>query len=126
MAKKISISPAEWEVMQPLWRRAPLELSELIAGLPQDRPRSHQIIRTMLLRLEKKGAVTVDRSEKNFKYSPAVSQEICVSEEVAHFLSRVFDGSASGLVLSLAKSGQLSKKERAEILHIIESIEEEE
>lgn len=123
--KKISISPAEWEVMQILWDGSPLEIGDIQAKLSSDRNRSHQIIRTMLLRLEKKGAVLIDKTNTRFQYAPLCTREQCIEAETKHFLSRIFEGSASGFVLSLAQSGQLTKKERAEILQIIESMEDE-
>jgi BlaI family penicillinase repressor len=122
MMKRINISEAEWKVMQTLWQNAPLELKDIKAHLTDTPDWSNTTVRTLLMRLVKKGAVLTDKSAGVFKYSPALPKSECVLHETKSFLQRIYHGSAAQFIASLAQHGALSEKERKEIIRIISHI----
>lgn len=58
MTEKLpQISEAEFEVMQIIWDKAPINTNEIVGLLSAASDWSPKTIQTMLIRLEKKGAV---------------------------------------------------------------------
>lgn len=71
MNKKLpQISEAEFEVMQIIWDKAPINTNEIVGLLSAASDWSPKTIQTMLIRLEKKGAVTHEKEGRVYVYSP--------------------------------------------------------
>lgn len=120
---KYNISEAEWKVMECLWKKDSLTLKQISEELT-DTKWSYTTIRTMVTRLMEKGAIAADKSStSNFKYYAVAPEKECKLEETRSFLKRVFDGSISTMVATLAKQETLSKEEVAELKRIIENME---
>lgn len=122
MQKNLNISESEWKIMKVLWEKPNLTLKEIAENL-SDSDWSYTTIRTLVTRLAEKGAVNADKSANNFLYSPAISESECKRKEVSRFLSRVFDGSVSMLVSTLARDSDLTEEEQKELMNIIEKID---
>ena len=120
--KNITISESEWKVMRVLWEKPNLTLRDITASLGET-DWSYTTIRTLVTRLLEKGAISADKSSSNFKYYPAVAEDVCKLKEMNRFLSRVFDGSVSMLVSTLTKDSNLTEKEQKELMNIIEKID---
>jgi BlaI family penicillinase repressor len=122
---KYNISEAEWKVMECLWKQDSLTLKQISEELTNTKW-SYTTIRTMVTRLMEKGAIAADKSSTaNFKYYAVAPEKECKLEETKSFLKRVFDGSISTMVATLAKQETLSKEEVAELKRIIENMEGE-
>ena len=106
MEQQLSISESEWRVMKIVWSNSPQTL-----------------IQTYLARLVKKGALTTKRQGKGYLYYPAVSESECQLAESRSFLSRVYDGSLSKMVMGFVKNGNLSSDELHELKSLIEQQE---
>lgn len=120
---KYNISEAEWKVMECLWRNDSLTLKQISEEL-KDTKWSYTTIRTMVTRLMEKGAIGADKSSTaNFKYYALAPEKECRLEETKSFLKRVFGGSLSTMVATLAKQETLSKEDVAELKKIIENME---
>ncbi|WP_139903037.1 BlaI/MecI/CopY family transcriptional regulator [Clostridium thermarum] len=120
---KYNISEAEWKVMECLWKNDSLTLKQISEEL-KDTKWSYTTIRTMVTRLMEKGAIGADKSStSNFKYYALAPEKECKLEETRSFLKRVFGGSISTMVATLAKQETLSKEEVAELKKIIENME---
>ncbi|HZJ82373.1 MAG TPA: BlaI/MecI/CopY family transcriptional regulator, partial [Clostridia bacterium] len=121
--KDYSISEAEWEIMKVLWDQSDITLSDIVKDLG-DRNWSYSTIKTLLRRLVDKGAVDVDKSVANsFVYKAAVKEQDCKVKEANNFLQRVFDGSISMFVSTLARESDLTKEERDELIEMINRME---
>ena len=128
--KTVKISEAEWSIMQVLWDGCEqsgrgMTLGEIVAQLADTRGWSNTTIRTLIIRLSEKGAVSIDKTTGVYKYTPNTSRNDCVRSEVDCFIDRVFAGSAYNLMASLVKEGKFSDGERQEIIRILKDIEEE-
>jgi BlaI family penicillinase repressor len=113
------ISEAEWEVMEVLWRRSRLTSLEVVQQLNHRKEWKDQTIRTMLSRLIQKGVVGYTAEGRVYRYRPLVSREKCVQQVSQSFLERVFEGTASSLVLHFVKNNRLSDKDMAELKAIL-------
>lgn len=122
MPEKSGISESEWKVMEALWQQPGASLSQVVDALSAT-GWSYSTIKTLLGRLVAKGHVTAQRQGKNYNYFPG-SENDCRAEAAHNFLSRVFGGSVSALVASLAKQENLSEQEKTELQNLINNMEE--
>ena len=122
MEKQLSISESEWRVMKIIWNDCPQSLPEILDRL-KETGWSKTTIQTYLARLVKKGALSTKRQGKGYLYYPAVSESDCQLAESRSFLSRVYDGSLSRMVMGFVKSGELSQEELNELKSLIDQPE---
>ena len=127
--KTVKISEAEWSIMKVLWdgcenSERGMTLGEIVARLSETSDWSNTTIRTLIIRLAEKGAVDIDKTTGVYKYTPRTSKEDCVKSEVESFIERVFDNSTYKLMASLVRAGRLTDKEKKDIIHILNEIED--
>ena len=108
--------------MKIVWSNSPQTLPEILDRL-KETGWSKTTIQTYLARLVKKGALTTKRQGKGYLYYPAVSENDCQLAESRSFLSRVYDGSLSKMVMGFVKSGNLSLEELNELKSLIDQQE---
>jgi len=120
MPKARSISEAEWKIMQLLWRQAPQPAYDLAQTLERTDGWNQRMVKTLLNRLLRKGAVGFKTYKNLYLYYPRVSEEACVMEESESFLQRVFDGSLSLMLVHYARNKKLSKSEINALKKIID------
>lgn len=108
--------------MKIIWNHAPQTLSEILYQL-RGTDWSKTTIQTYLARLVKKGALFTKRQGKGYLYYPAVSESDCQLAESRSFLSRVYDGSLSKMVMGFVKSGDFSPEELQELKSLIDQQE---
>lgn len=118
MEQQLSISESEWRVMKIIWSSPPQTLPEILDKL-KGSDWSKTTIQTYLARLVKKGALSTKRQGKGYLYYPAVSESDCQLAESRSFLSRVYDGSLSKMVMGFVKNGNLSNEELNELKSLI-------
>lgn len=118
MEQHISISESEWQVMKIIWSHSPRTLPEILDSLRQS-GWSKTTIQTYLARLVKKGALYTTRRGKGYLYYPAISESDCQLAESHDFLSRIYDGSLSKMVMGFIQSGTLSSGELHELKQLI-------
>ena len=113
------ITDAELEVMEVLWTDAPLTAAEVAERTPEARGWSLQTVKTLLSRLEAKGAVDHRRDGRRFLYSPAVARQAYVARESRRLVDRLFGGRITPLVAHLADSDALTEDDIEEIERLI-------
>ena len=117
---KINLSDSEWKLMNRLWDRAPMTITELTAALRADTGWTKNTIITMLSRLEAKGAVRYEEGGRAKQYYPTVDQEDAARAETESFLSKVYGGSLGLMVSNLVESHALTEADIAELSAILE------
>lgn len=103
-----------------------MTLGEIAAELADTTDWSTTTIRTLVIRLSEKGAVSVDKTSGIYKYKAVALKSECIKSEIESFLKRVFDNSAYNLISSLVKQGKITEKEKKDIIAILSDIEENE
>ena len=113
------ISGAEWQVMEALWRKQPLTANEVIEALGVRTNWKPNTVRTLLARLVKKGALKVESEGNRFLYTPRFRREQHVSDESDSFLTRIFCGTAKGLLVHFVESGKLTEADLNELRKVL-------
>ena len=86
---KIDLSNSEWKLMNRLWQKPPMTITELTAAMKEETGWSKNTIITMLSRLEAKGAVRHEEGRRAKQYFPAVGREDAIEAETETFLDKV-------------------------------------
>jgi predicted transcriptional regulator len=123
MRKRISISDAESQVMEVLWRQpASLPAEEVVAALAVERDWQEATVKTLLNRLLKKGAVSARKDGRRYLYSSVLTRDEWVTSESSGLIDRLFGGRLSPLVAHFGKQHKLSKEELDELSRLIEAM----
>ena len=121
--KQISLTEAEWSVMECLWEKSPRTGRETVAWLEQKMGWTRSTTLTMLRRLEAKGAVAGDASREPKTFCPLIAREEVAVRETENLLDRAYKGSLSLLVSSLTKKQSLPQKEIDELYALLKEME---
>ena len=113
------ISQAEFEVMDVIWKYAPISTNE-VDRLSHEKQWSPKTIQTMLSRLEKKGVITHKKESRIFVYSPIIPKEAYREAEGKTFLSRFFDGALKQMVVSFLDDDTLTSDDIDELQAILD------
>ena len=126
MMDPVSVSNSELEVMKLLWERAPQSAPELVEKLQESCGWEENTIRTLLMRLVKKGAVEQNGRKRNYTYAPLISCDEYREEASGRLLGQIFDNSPGALVNFFVRKGKLSAEEVAELRQLLEEAEQHE
>lgn len=117
------LTPAEWNVMECLWEESPRTVMQMVAELKERVGWAKSTSTTMISRMEKKGLIYCNETEKPKHYFPAVLRENAVAQETKSFLNRVFRGSV-GLMMNAAVQHQdLTQEEVDQLYAILQKVE---
>lgn len=120
----VSLTAAEWNVMECLWDHSPRTGREAVQWLEERMGWNRSTTLTLLRRLEEKGAVAGSAESGVKTFRPLVRREDAALQETEHFLSRVYKGSLSLMVSSLTKKQALPQQEIDELYAILKELEE--
>lgn len=122
--KNITLTNAEWSVMECLWEASPKTGREITDQLERAEGWNRSTTLTLLSRLETKGAVISDTDGRKKTFSPLLRREDAALHEAEDFLSRVYKGSLSLMVSSLTKKKALPKEEIDQLYAMLKKLEE--
>lgn len=111
MKEKINISDAELELLKELWQVPALTARQLTDRLLARTDWSEPTIKTLLLRLLQKNAVSRTREEKVFVYRALLGQEQYRYLAGRSLLDRLFNGIAGDFLTCLVKNEKMSAEE---------------
>jgi BlaI family transcriptional regulator, penicillinase repressor len=120
----VSISDAEWQVMNVVWDGPPLTAKEAISKLEGSARWAPATIKTMLHRLVKKGVLSYQLQGNRYVYRANARRRDCVNQASRSFLERVFDGESAPLLAHFLRSSKLSADEIAQLRQILETKEQ--
>ncbi|WP_176012540.1 BlaI/MecI/CopY family transcriptional regulator [Victivallis sp. Marseille-Q1083] len=121
--ERIKISDAELEVMKALWDKSPQTLPEIVGNVQRENSWEGVTIKTLLLRLLKKEAVSQEGERRSYQYSPRISREEYLKEASNKFLRDTFQDTPGALLSFFVKERRLSSEELSELKAIIEEAE---
>ena len=93
------LPPRERQIVDLLYEHGAMAVAEICEALP-DRL-SGSAVRAMLQRLERKGYVQREDSERGFVYSPAVADSVARKSALSEVVRVFFNGSAAGAATAL-------------------------
>ncbi len=120
------ISDAELEIMKVVWakNKEPSLFAELTDELAaKGRPWQKNTLITLLNRLVNKGFLKAKKIGRRNEYTPLVSEAEYQTAQTKHFLEKLYEGSASGLVATLISGDLLTDEEYGELRQMLEKDE---
>jgi predicted transcriptional regulator len=117
------LTDAELEIMHVVWELSGGTVRQVHERLNQQRPLAYTTVMTMMKILEDKGHLTRHKQGRAYRYEPVRPKSQVISGMIDDFVGRVFEGSATPLILSLVKDKKIPKKDLEEIARIIRETE---
>ena len=121
---EISLTAAEWHLMECLWEKSPRTGREAVEYLAKSMGWTRSTTLTMLRRMTEKGLIRCDESGSMKSYSPLIEREYAAMQETEDFLGRVYHGSVSLMLSAMTEKTALSDSEIAELYDILKKAEE--
>lgn len=112
------LPPRERQIVDLLYERGELAVAEICDALPD--PLSGSAVRAMLQRLERKGYVQRQDSDRGFLYSPKVADSVARKSALSEVVRVFFNGSPAGAATALL--GMSDKLDRDELDQLEEMI----
>ena len=120
---KVNLSDGEWKLMNKLWEKGSLTITQLTAALHSETGWGKHTVITMLSRLETNGAVEHDGGIPKH-YSPKLNQEDAAQSETRSFLDKVYGGRLGLMMSAMMDSRALTQQDIDELTAILESAKE--
>ena len=112
------LPPRERQIVDLLYQRGAMPVAEICDALPVQL--SGSAVRAMLKRLEDKGFVQRDESDRGFLYSPVVSDTVAKKSALSEIVRVFFNGSpASAASALLGMSDKLKDDELNQLEQMI-------
>lgn len=109
------ISDAELEVMRILWREEQaVSFSDIRTELSDKMGWEKSTIATLLRRLQKKGAISVQEKEIHY-YIPNIAKEDYIMHRKKSLIDKLYDGSTKNFVAALCRNGELTEADIDEL-----------
>ncbi|MBR3556574.1 MAG: BlaI/MecI/CopY family transcriptional regulator [Oscillospiraceae bacterium] len=121
--ESVSLSDAEWKVMEELWNCKSATGRELCEQMDHRCGWNRSTTLTLLRRMEGKGAVESAQEGSVKVFRPLLRREEAALRETESFLSRVYQGSLSMMVSTLSRKQALSRKEIDELYALLREAE---
>ena len=121
MARRASDRPTEGElaILQVFWRCGRSTVRAVNEALNQDRPTGYTTTLKIMQIMLDKGLLLRDTSTRPQTYEAAVTRDEAQRQFVGDLLERVFEGSASQLVMQVLSAKKASPEEMAEIRRLL-------
>ena len=115
---------AELGILRVLWQRGPSTVREVQEALNEVRPTGYTTVLKTLQIMTEKGLVRRDEQQRAHVYEAQFAQLQTQRQMVGDLLNRVFDGSASNLLMhALATKKGASPEELSQIRDILDEFE---
>lgn len=117
---------AELEILRVLWRRGPSTVREVHETLSGVKAAGYTTVLKMLQIMTDKGLVRrVREVQRAHVYEAALAQDETRRRMLGDLLERVFDGSATQLVMQVLSSERASAEELSQIRSMLDELEAE-
>lgn len=116
----MNLSNFELDVMRLIWRDKEVIVPDLHRELSAERDLSYSTVKTIVDRLEEKGAIKRLRTYgRTILYGPAIAEQSLATPLVSDLLRRLFGGEARPLISHLLKDENLSLDDLAYLEEVI-------
>jgi BlaI family penicillinase repressor len=108
----------ELEIMKIVWQHDSSTVRDVYEALLEKRKIAYTTVMTMMKVLEQKKYLKKSQAERAYVYRPAQPQRQVIGAMVRDFVNRVFNGSASPLLVHLVEEHDLSREDLEEIARL--------
>ena len=105
-----TLTKAEEEVMQVVWKKGKSFLRDVVAEMPEPKPHQNTVA-TILKILIEKGFVGIEVFGRMHQYYPLVDKDVYSKGRVKSLVKKYYEGSFSNIVSSMVKENNLSIEE---------------
>lgn len=119
------ISAAEAQIMEVIWRKAPITPDEIVAEVGPAQGWAGNTVRALVGRLLQKKAIAGGKEDGRYVYRPLIERSAYVQAESQSLLDRLFGGEVAPLVAHLAQHRSLSGKDVEAIEQLIRELKNE-
>lgn len=117
-----SLSKQEWVMMETLWQKSPLFLSDIMEAMATSVDWNRSSYLTYLKRMTDKGVIGYETIRGSRSYYPLVKREDCIENESNYILSKMTEDSTRLLLASMIQKSGLSEKDRGELQILIQKL----
>jgi BlaI family transcriptional regulator, penicillinase repressor len=114
------LGKVQLQIMQILWRDGRATARQITEELAREKPVALSTVQTLLRKLETKGAITHEVQDRTFIFWPLYLQSEVTETATRDLLTRLFNGSVSGLVAHLLKHEPITPAELARLRELVE------
>ena len=115
----MTLSHAEEQLMQHLWKLEKAFMKDLLDSLPEPKPATTTVA-TLLKRMQEKGFVDYKQFGRSRQYYPLVKKTDYFSKYVNGLIKKFFNNSASQFASFFTSETNLSEKELQELKALID------
>jgi predicted transcriptional regulator len=123
MTKPQKPTGSELEILHVLWERGPSTVRDVHEAIKTKKPLGYTTVLKLLQIMTTKGLVRRDEQQRAHVYEAWQPAEKTKRQFAADMLQRVFDGSASDLMMHALADRRGSKEEVAELRRLLEEYE---
>jgi BlaI family penicillinase repressor len=116
----ISLGSVQLRIMRVLWEEGSATARRITDVLSQTSPIAHSTVQTLLRKLEAKGAVTHEKTDRTFTFRALVAESEVTRSAAQDLLSRVFQGSITGLMAHLLESEEVTPEEMKRLRALVD------
>lgn len=117
---KAVLTNQELEIMKIVWKRDSATVRDVYEELLKRRKIAYTTVMTMMGTLEQKGRLRRSERGRAYVYMPVEPETKVVGNMVQEFLKRVFNGSATPLLVHLVENLEGDDEQLEEIRRILE------
>jgi predicted transcriptional regulator len=118
------LSEAQQEIMEIIWDRAEVSVSEVWEVLQERRDVARNTVQTMIVRIEEKGWIEHRSIGRTFVYKAVLPRTTPLRQRLHDLMSTAGRGSAEALVTALLEDVSLSKDAADRIREMIDEAEQ--
>jgi BlaI family penicillinase repressor len=116
------VTDAEFAVLTALWNQKDQTARELTERIyPTCTAADVATVQKLVQRLENKGLILRDRSERVHRFSPAIPRAQFAGQQLSQMAEKLSGGSLTPLLVHLVENNRLSGRELKELRMLLES-----
>ncbi len=117
------LGETEAEILQLVWEMGEATVADVHARIEQTRPLAYTTVLTVLRNLTTKGLLQADRRERRDHFTAARSPQTVRGGILRGLVGKLFDGSPTLLVQTLAREEKLTGTERDAIRRLLDQMD---
>jgi predicted transcriptional regulator len=110
MTKMKSLTKAEEDIMQVIWKLKGAFLRDILNDIPEPKPHQNTVA-TIIKILTEKDFVGIEVFGRMHRYYPLISKDVYSKGRVKSIVKKFYEGSFSNIVSSMVKENNLSIEE---------------
>jgi BlaI family transcriptional regulator, penicillinase repressor len=123
LAKRVArVTDAEFAILDVLWSAGEQKARAITERLyPRGEPADVATVQKLLQRLEEKGYVRRDRSERTHRFTPTIPRTRFAGQQLSQLAEKLSGGSLTPLLVHLVESRRLTRRELDELRELLKN-----